>query len=126
MRPDLATLAPVYVYLHWISTGSIACVEGGGHYRPNRHAELAKIMFRSLEWVVGDNARSPLERLTARRMQVRCSCPCHCSASMCGHGLVQGQQLVLMPCMRVHSYQYLVPARAGVSRGHKQRRGLRI
>lgn len=71
MRPDMDALAAVYIYLQWIMTGSIVCVEGGGHYRPNRHAELAKVMFRSLEWVAGDNSRSHMERWTARRMQVR-------------------------------------------------------
>ena len=71
MRPTLDTIAPVYIYLHWISTGCIECVESGGHYRPNKHAELSRIMFRSLEWVAGDNARLPMERVTARRMQVR-------------------------------------------------------
>lgn len=73
MRPELDALAAVYIYLQWIMTGSIVCVEGGGHYRPNRHAELAKVMFRSLEWVSGDNSCSDMERWTARRMQARCS-----------------------------------------------------
>ena len=73
MRPGLEALAPVYIYLHWISTGSLACVEGGGHFRPNRHAELARVIFRSLEWVVGGPGQSPMERMTARRMQARLS-----------------------------------------------------
>lgn len=73
MRPDLDALAAVYIYLQWIMTGSIVCVEGGGHFRPNRHAELAKVMFRSLEWVSGDSRRSDMERWTARRMQARCT-----------------------------------------------------
>lgn len=30
----------------WMATGAIPCVEGGGHHRPNRHAELARTMFR--------------------------------------------------------------------------------
>ena len=68
MRPDLETLSPLYIYLSWISTGSIQCVEGGGHFRPNRHAELAKIMFRSVEWVSGDPRKTALERLVARKM----------------------------------------------------------
>jgi hypothetical protein len=70
MRPGLEALAPVYIYLQWIATGSIACVEGGGHFRPNRHAGLGKLMFRSLEWVAGDGGRSDIERMTACRMQV--------------------------------------------------------
>ena len=70
MRPGEGILAPVYIYLQWITTGSIGCVEGGGHYRPNRHAELAKIMFRSLEWVIGGANSTAIERTTARRLQV--------------------------------------------------------
>jgi hypothetical protein len=85
MRPNESTLAPVYIYLQWISTGSIGCVEGGGHYRPNRHAELARVMFRSLEWVIGGAKSTPIERLTARRMQVCAPCAqsgqCHFSCS---------------------------------------------
>jgi phosphoglucan, water dikinase len=74
MRPSLEALAPLYVYLHWIATGSVSCVEGGGHFRPNKHAELAKIMFRSLEWVIGDSGKCEMERLTSRRLQVLLSC----------------------------------------------------
>ena len=84
MRPGLEALAPIFIYLQWISTGSIECVEGGGHYRPNRHAELAKIMFRSLEWVAGDASKSEIERFTARRMQVRARAR---ARGACVHGL---------------------------------------
>ena len=42
------------VRLQMISTGAIACVEGGGHFRPNRHAELARDMFRALERSIGE------------------------------------------------------------------------
>lgn len=68
MRPGLDVLAPLYIYLQWISTGSIECAEGGGHFRPNRHAELSRIMFRSCEWVNGDGKKSAMERLVARKM----------------------------------------------------------
>ena len=68
MRPSMDALAPTYVYLQWITTGAIACVEDGGHHRPNKHAELAKIMFRSLEWVAGDSRKMDIERWIARRM----------------------------------------------------------
>lgn len=37
------------VYLQWISTGQIVCVEDGGHHRPNKHAEIARQIFRTLE-----------------------------------------------------------------------------
>ncbi|CAI5496742.1 unnamed protein product [Closterium sp. Naga37s-1] len=33
----------------WINTGQIACVEDGGHRRPNRHAEISRRIFRWLE-----------------------------------------------------------------------------
>lgn len=54
-RPDVPELAAGYVYLQWITTGAIPCVEGGGHYRPNHHARLAQQIFRSLEWVIEDD-----------------------------------------------------------------------
>ena len=57
--------------MQWISTGAIPCVEGGGHFRPNRHAELAKIIFRSLEWVIGDENASKEAALVARRMHTK-------------------------------------------------------
>jgi hypothetical protein len=59
------------VVMQWISTGAIPCVEGGGHFRPNRHAELAKIIFRSLEWVIGDENASKEAALVARRMHTK-------------------------------------------------------
>jgi hypothetical protein len=38
-KPEMEALAAAYVYLQWIATGAIQCVEGGGHHRPNRHGE---------------------------------------------------------------------------------------
>lgn len=38
MRPELDALTHAYIYMQWIATGAVACVEGGGHHRPNRHA----------------------------------------------------------------------------------------
>lgn len=32
--------------VQWLATGAIECVEGGGHHRPNRHAELSRMIFR--------------------------------------------------------------------------------
>ncbi|GJP30882.1 hypothetical protein CLOM_g7209 [Closterium sp. NIES-68] len=37
------------IYLQWINTGQIPCVEDGGHRRPNRHAEISRRIFRWLE-----------------------------------------------------------------------------
>ncbi len=45
-RPGVDALAAGYVYLQWVTTGAIACVEGGGHYRPNHHARLSQHIFR--------------------------------------------------------------------------------
>jgi hypothetical protein len=53
MRPGLDALAHAYIYMQWLATGAIPCVEGGGHHRPNRHAELARTMFR---WGAGGRA----------------------------------------------------------------------
>uniref|UniRef100_A0A2N9HSU4 CBM20 domain-containing protein n=1 Tax=Fagus sylvatica TaxID=28930 RepID=A0A2N9HSU4_FAGSY len=35
----------------WINTGQIPCFEGGGHHRPNKHAEISKQIFRELEQI---------------------------------------------------------------------------
>ncbi|PSC69113.1 water chloroplastic [Micractinium conductrix] len=71
-RPDLDALAHAYIYMQWIATGALECVEGGGHHRPNRHAELARMVFRSLEWVIGEQGHtSPMVALTGRRLQSR-------------------------------------------------------
>lgn len=35
--------------VQWINTGQIPCFEDGGHHRPNRHAEISRIIFRELE-----------------------------------------------------------------------------
>jgi len=67
-KPELDALAVAYVYLQWIGTGAIQCAEGGGHYRPNRHAELSRIIFTSLERVIGDPAAAGTRALLARRM----------------------------------------------------------
>lgn len=48
------------------------CAEGGGHHRPNRHAELAREIFRSLELVIADKNADPLNQLVARRMHPKC------------------------------------------------------
>lgn len=35
--------------MQWINTGQIPCFEDGGHHRPNRHAEISRLIFRHLE-----------------------------------------------------------------------------
>lgn len=67
--------------LQWISTGAIMCAEGGGHHRPNRHAELAREIFRSLELVIADKSADPLDQLVARRMHPKCVKPCFATTS---------------------------------------------
>ena len=59
--------------VQWIGTGAIMCAEGGGHHRPNRHAELSREIFRSLELVISNRAADPLEQLVARRMHPKCA-----------------------------------------------------
>lgn len=56
-RPGSDALAHAAVYVQWINAGAIECVEDGGHHRPNRHAELSRAIFRSLEWVIADSKR---------------------------------------------------------------------
>ena len=57
-RPGLEAVAAAYVYLQWGGSGTLPGVEGGGHSRPNRHAELARSIFRSLEWVIEEQGRA--------------------------------------------------------------------
>jgi phosphoglucan,water dikinase len=70
MRPPIETLAHSFIYLTWVSNGSIKCVESGGHHRPNHHARLSQLMFRSLEWIIGER-QGTADALFARRMQTR-------------------------------------------------------
>ena len=39
----------VIPFMQWINTGQIPCFEDGGHHRPNRHAEISRLIFRELE-----------------------------------------------------------------------------
>ena len=61
-------MACAYIYMQWISTGAIVCVEGGGHHRPNRHAELGREIFRVLEQIIGSSSADPLALLVARKL----------------------------------------------------------
>jgi len=77
MRPDIDALAAALVYLSWVNSGAIPCVEGGGHHRPNHHARTAQQIFRSLEWAIEEDrpvggAQQPRMRsLLARRLHAR-------------------------------------------------------
>ena len=66
-QPDDAMLRrPQY-----ISTGAVECVEGGGHYRPNKHAELARDIFRALERLLGDPSTPRELRMLARKTHTK-------------------------------------------------------
>lgn len=56
------------IYLKWINTGQIPCFEGGGHYRPNRHAEISRVIFRELERISCKKDTSPQEVLVIRKI----------------------------------------------------------
>ncbi|KAJ0232378.1 Phosphoglucan [Hirschfeldia incana] len=56
------------VYLKWINTGQVPCFEDGGHHRPNRHAEISRLIFRELENICSKKDVTPEEVLVARKI----------------------------------------------------------
>ncbi|KAH7573367.1 hypothetical protein JRO89_XS03G0130200 [Xanthoceras sorbifolium] len=56
------------IYLKWINTGQIPCFEDGGHHRPNRHAEISRLIFRELERISCRNDTSSQEILVIRKI----------------------------------------------------------
>ncbi|RDX98549.1 Phosphoglucan, water dikinase, chloroplastic, partial [Mucuna pruriens] len=56
------------IYLKWINTGQISCFEDGGHHRPNRHAEISRLIFRELERHTNRKDISPQEVLVTRKI----------------------------------------------------------
>ncbi|XP_014513502.1 phosphoglucan, water dikinase, chloroplastic [Vigna radiata var. radiata] len=56
------------IYLKWINTGQISCFEDGGHHRPNRHAEISRLIFRELERHTTRKDISPQEVLVIRKI----------------------------------------------------------
>ncbi|KAJ8755383.1 hypothetical protein K2173_019181 [Erythroxylum novogranatense] len=56
------------IYLKWINTGQIPCFEDGGHHRPNRHAEISRLIFRELERLSCMRDTSPQEILVSRKI----------------------------------------------------------
>lgn len=56
------------IYLKWINTGQIPCFEDGGHYRPNKHAEISRLIFRELERISSRKDTSPQEMLVIRKI----------------------------------------------------------
>ena len=57
--------------VQFISTGAIECVEGGGHYRPNKHAELSRDIFKALERLLEKRDTAQEVRLLARKMHTK-------------------------------------------------------
>ncbi|XP_048629319.1 phosphoglucan, water dikinase, chloroplastic-like [Brassica napus] len=58
------------VYLKWINTGQIPCFEDGGHHRPNRHAEISRLIFRELENICSKKDATAEEVLVARKIHL--------------------------------------------------------
>ncbi|WCJ27521.1 Phosphoglucan water dikinase chloroplastic [Euphorbia peplus] len=56
------------IYLKWINTGQIPCFEDGGHHRPNRHAEISRLIFRELERISCSKDTSLKELLVIRKI----------------------------------------------------------
>ncbi|KAF9610089.1 hypothetical protein IFM89_019929 [Coptis chinensis] len=57
-----------YCLLQWINIGQIPCFKDGGHHRPNRHAEISRLIFRELESMSYRKDTSPLEILVNRKI----------------------------------------------------------
>ena len=57
--------------VQFISTGAIECVEGGGHYRPNKHAELSRDIFKALERLLEKRDTAQEVRLLARKTHTK-------------------------------------------------------
>eukprot|EP00898_Chlorokybus_atmophyticus_P001306 jgi/Chlat1/2176/Chrsp17S02751 len=66
--PETDALLASAMYLQWIGTGAIPCVEDGGHYRPNAHAESSRRIFRTLEWMSAHPSTSLEDKLVIRRI----------------------------------------------------------
>ena len=66
----LDELANSAIYLQWVSTGVVPCVEGGGHQRPNKAATVGRGIFIAMERALGDSYGNPgvdeLSRLCCR------------------------------------------------------------
>mmetsp|Transcript_4360 Transcript_4360/g.15113 ORF Transcript_4360/g.15113 Transcript_4360/m.15113 type:complete len:1131 (+) Transcript_4360:97-3489(+) len=63
-------LALSAVYLQWVSTGTVRCVEDGGHQRPNSIALKSRDIFLALERLMISDGHAPSSSvLIARRLQ---------------------------------------------------------
>jgi phosphoglucan,water dikinase len=68
---DMDALGYGAIYLFWVGVGAIACVEDGGHYRPNHHAKAAQHMYESIERVEKHHAGNGHVRALVRRLHPR-------------------------------------------------------
>eukprot|EP00281_Chroomonas_sp_CCMP1168_P018805 CAMPEP_0206228300 /NCGR_PEP_ID=MMETSP0047_2-20121206/9098_1 /ASSEMBLY_ACC=CAM_ASM_000192 /TAXON_ID=195065 /ORGANISM="Chroomonas mesostigmatica_cf, Strain CCMP1168" /LENGTH=1066 /DNA_ID=CAMNT_0053651539 /DNA_START=96 /DNA_END=3292 /DNA_ORIENTATION=+ len=61
-RPSTEHLASIAIYLHFLSTGQVACHDVGGHHRPCAHANLASAIDDALNKVPKDAANAYVMR----------------------------------------------------------------
>ncbi|XP_057957184.1 phosphoglucan, water dikinase, chloroplastic [Malania oleifera] len=64
----LEALIYTAIYLKWINIGQIPCFEDGGHHRPNRHAEISRLIFCELERITYGKDTSPQEIIAIRKI----------------------------------------------------------
>ena len=71
--PGLDAVAAATVYLSLVNSGALPCAEAGGHARPSRHAAASRVVFRALEWGIGDRAAGRPREAAAlsRRLHAR-------------------------------------------------------
>ena len=64
-------LAACATYLRWVSTGTITCVESGGHRRPNGPAKVGRGIFISMEQIQGAMYRHGTDLGEVERLLMR-------------------------------------------------------
>jgi len=64
-------LSACATYLRWVSTGTIKCVESGGHRRPNGPAKVGRGIFISLEQIQGAMYRHGTDLSEVERVLMR-------------------------------------------------------
>lgn len=69
--PGLDAVAAATVYLSLVNSGALPCAEAGGHARPSRHAAASRVVFRALEWGIGDFKMPREAAALSRRLHAR-------------------------------------------------------
>ena len=69
--PGLDAVAAATVYLSLVNSGALPCAEAGGHARPSRHAAASRVVFRALEWGIGDREQPREAAALSRRLHAR-------------------------------------------------------